>query len=553
MQYMARLLLVMGICWVWLLTGCTDSPRHLLDQAERAFVASLDSADFYLSQIEHPEKLARKEQLRYAYLKGKIEFYTLGSLSDSLLLEANRMAEQEKDSFYISQLLWLDIQRKSYYEKPDSVLLLSQVLQENYPQMADSLAFYMHYYRQQAYMQKGELELALQESEKTCALASDSIRYIQATVFRIRTLQALNEDGKVDSLYAMLANYMPDTERFDVISNIVYTHQMSWLEQNERWGDALQLNARLKESPKLRVSRNFYLKAQAFEDLRQVDSALYYYRKAEQGYSPAIASLASSRLMHYYLSLHDVRKAFDSMKKSQLLDESLLSHIESEVDIAQFKRTQLENELYQIKLKRQQQQLWLLASLLGLVLLLAWIIFFYLRIKRERALAEVRLQNKKVEEEARILRYQNELLKKETEISLLREKEAWQMSKVADLREALFRRLSFYSKLPSLQGDRAAGTHEKIRLTDEEWKEITESVDAVFDDFTRRLHESFPSLTPKDVIFCCLVKLNVNMQDLSDIYCVSKAAISKRKFRLKTEKLGITDEHLSLDDFLKDF
>lgn len=553
MQYMARLLLVMGICWVWLLTGCTDSPRHLLDQAERAFVASFDSADFYLSQIEHPEKLAPKEQLRYAYLKGKIEFYTLGSQSDSLLREANRLAIQEKDSFYISQLLWLDIQRKSYYEKPDSVLLLSQSLQEKFPQVADSLAFDMCYYRQQAYLQKGELELALQESEKTCALASDSIRYIQATVFRIRTLQALNEDGKVDSLYAMLADYMPDTERFDVISNIVYTHQMSWLEQNERWGDALQLNARLKESPKLRVSRNFYLKAQAFEDLRQVDSALYYYRKAEQGYSPAIASLASSRLMHYYLSLHDVRKAFDSMKKSQLLDASLFSDIDYEVDIAQFKRTQLENELYQIKLKRQQQQLWLLASLLGLVLLLAWIIFFYLRIKRERALAEVRLQNKKVEEEARILRYQNELLKKETEISLLREKEAWQMSKVADLREALFRRLSFYSKLPSLQGDRAAGTHEKIRLTDEEWKEITESVDAVFDDFTRRLHESFPSLTPKDVIFCCLVKLNVNMQDLSDIYCVSKAAISKRKFRLKTEKLGITDEHLSLDDFLKDF
>lgn len=295
MQYMVRLLLVMGICWVWLLAGCKDSPRYLMDQAERAFIASFDSVDFYLSQIEHPEKLAPKEQLRYAYLKGKIEFYTLGNQSDSLLREANRLAVQEKDSFYISQLLWLDIQRKSYYEKPDSVLLLSQVLQENYPQMADSLAFYMHYYRQQAYMQKGELELALQESEKTCSLASDSIRYIQATVFRIRTLQALNEDGQVDSLYAMLADYMPDTERFDAISNFVYTHQMSWLEQKERWNDALQLNARLKESPKLRASRNFYLKAQAFEDLRQVDSALYYYRKAEQGYSPAIASLASSR------------------------------------------------------------------------------------------------------------------------------------------------------------------------------------------------------------------------------------------------------------------
>ena len=56
-----------------------------LNLAERAFVASLDSADFYLSQIEHPEKLAPKEQLRYAYLKGKIEFYTLGSQSYSVV------------------------------------------------------------------------------------------------------------------------------------------------------------------------------------------------------------------------------------------------------------------------------------------------------------------------------------------------------------------------------------------------------------------------------------------------------------------------------------
>lgn len=43
------------------------------------------------------------------------------------------------------------------------------------------------------------------------------------------------------------------------------------------------------------------------------------------------------------------------------------------------------------------------------------------------------------------------------------------------------------------------------------------------------------------------------MKDLSDIYCVSKAAISKRKFRIKTEKMNVTDEQLSLDDFLRSF
>lgn len=64
---------------------------------------------------------------------------------------------------------------------------------------------------------------------------------------------------------------------------------------------------------------------------------------------------------------------------------------------------------------------------------------------------------------------------------------------------------------------------------------------------------NFIILTLKDILFCCLVKLKVNMQDLSDIYCVSKAAISKRKFRIKTEKLNIADENISIDMYLRDF
>ena len=65
--------------------------------------------------------------------------------------------------------------------------------------------------------------------------------------------------------------------------------------------------------------------------------------------------------------------------------------------------------------------------------------------------------------------------------------------------------------------------------------------------------KAYPQLGDKEIGFCCLVKINVNIQDLSDIYCVSKAAITKRKYRIKTDKLGITDENISLDSFLKVF
>ena len=152
------------------------------------------------------------------------------------------------------------------------------------------------------------------------------------------------------------------------------------------------------------------------------------------------------------------------------------------------------------------------------------------------------MQQDKIEKESQILRYHNELLKKETEIMVLR--------------ESLFRRLSFYRKLPSLTNDKNVNVTEKgkkIIITEDEWHEIKQTVDTSFDNFSLRLEKAYPLLTPKDILFCCLVKLNVNMQDLSDIYCVSKAAISKRKFRIKTEKLNIADENISLDMYLRDF
>ena len=50
-----------------------------------------------------------------------------------------------------------------------------------------------------------------------------------------------------------------------------------------------------------------------------------------------------------------------------------------------------------------------------------------------------------------------------------------------------------------------------------------------------------------------LGELSESVQDLSDIYCVSKAAITKRKYRIKTEKMHISDETLSLDAILQSF
>ena len=78
------------------------------------------------------------------------------------------------------------------------------------------------------------------------------------------------------------------------------------------------------------------------------------------------------------------------------------------------------------------------------------------------------------------------------------------------------------------------------------------AVDNAYDGFSQRLLARFPLLTLKDIYFCCLVKINVSIKDLSDIYCISRTSVSKKKFRIKREKLGAEDSD-SLDDFLRGF
>ena len=73
-------------------------------------------------------------------------------------------------------------------------------------------------------------------------------------------------------------------------------------------------------------------------------------------------------------------------------------------------------------------------------------------------------------------------------------------------------------------------------------------LDSGYNDFTRKLRLMFPILTEKEINFCCLVKINMSLQSLADIYCISKNSVSRKKLRLK-EKMGVEGDK-TLDEFL---
>ena len=71
------------------------------------------------------------------------------------------------------------------------------------------------------------------------------------------------------------------------------------------------------------------------------------------------------------------------------------------------------------------------------------------------------------------------------------------------------------------------------------------------DRILAEFRQKYPDMSEKDVNFCCLVKINMSLQSLSDIYCISKNSVSRRKLRLK-EKMGVGEDE-TLDDFLGRF
>jgi DNA-binding CsgD family transcriptional regulator len=73
-------------------------------------------------------------------------------------------------------------------------------------------------------------------------------------------------------------------------------------------------------------------------------------------------------------------------------------------------------------------------------------------------------------------------------------------------------------------------------------------VDLTSENFASRLKKAYPRLTDKEMNFCCLVRMNLSLQSLADIYCISKNSVSRRKLRMK-EKMELAEE-TTLDEYL---
>jgi hypothetical protein len=292
---------------------------------------------------------------------------------------------------------------------------------------------------------------------------------------------------------------------------------------------ALDLLERLRERIK-RADVPYYnlIKGDFWLAMHEPDSAMKHYRIATETGNGFIASQAYERMGTIAESRQSEEGTFRMHYKAQRVWNDIYFSLENEKDTRDFEALKMKNQLNELKVERQGHVILILGLVMFVFILIGGFSFYLIHRKR-------------INERNRLMQ-ENVLLKQQEELSNLREKEALMREKDARMREELFKRINVFQKLSNIEKEK------HIQLSDTDWKEIQLMLDSGYDDFTKKLRRNFPMLSEKDINFCCLVKINMSIQNLTDIYCISKNSVSRKKLRLK-DKMGI-GEGETLDEFL---
>lgn len=546
-----RNLLYFLICLLFISCHNIQDKQTLLCEAEALMDSVPQEALNKLESIKSIEALPEADQARFKLLRSKA-MIKVGSRMPSPntpLEQAIRYYQEQNDSTKWFEALYTKALSLFYYSKYDSALhyfTQSETLISN----DDDSDRYTSIHRLSAicHLHLGKVEKAINNFHLVVERTSQSTDTLRKIHDRINLSQAYSVDKKSRQahLYAQEAQSLAlATEDKSIVS--LSTKNLALLfEQEKDFQKALEykemehdLRLSREDIPSLNLS-----KAILFDKLDQPDSTRHYLQLAIQGPDIFIADLAYKFLLSWYKKRGIYDKAFSFSQKRENSSHHLQSNIRMASLENQYEREILKNENNKLKIQQKERDILLLT--ISLVVLVILVVLFFLYWQQKKKREATRLQNK-----AKELERANLLLKQQKEISDLREKEAL-------LRESLFHRIRFFNKIPSLKnGQKEGGTFcpkkgQRIIMTEQDWKELVQSVDAAYPNFSKQLREDYPCLSREDILFCCLLKIKVNLQDLSEIYCVTKAAITKRKYRIKTEKLKLSDKTIDLDHFLQD-
>lgn len=133
------------------------------------------------------------------------------------------------------------------------------------------------------------------------------------------------------------------------------------------------------------------------------------------------------------------------------------------------------------------------------------------------------------------------------------QREAREAARQLEQQEAMIHLLQNFiiEKSEVIQRLRTEG-NQKIRLSQQDWKEVEQTLDSITGGFVQRLRKAHPTFQEEDIQLCMLTRMNLTNQAIAAIYLITVSAVKHRKLKLKKDGFGETDPSRPLDAVLAD-
>lgn len=524
-------------------TACSVREDTLWLQKAEQFYADkqIDSTLTYLNRIV-PEELGGEDVYTYWRIQFSVAPQPFILHSSEKIEKLSQHYEKMKDTINLREINHIKYRQFLYnqvYDKADSMLQIIE--KEAIVQQCPKELVRTYIYKTQFFKQIGRADSTLAYINKKMAIDTTHLHLKHYYREKAQTLLGLREFEVAKEMLDSAKAYATRDKDSEFAYSLAKEYTDLYVAQRQ-FSEALQsLQQSRRNMKRSDIPLHNMYKAHVYELMHQQDSAYYYYNLVSQSSNIFLASEAALRLSYLYEQSGSPEKAFRKHENAIAFLHNIYSAYNNQASASQFNELKLETEINALEIVRQRH--------INLILLLTFILsmivtafLYYLQYKKKEEMKRI------LQQESERLKQENKLLKQAEELSVLREKASM-------LREELLRKMEVFKKLPSLDNDTEEdkNSNRQISLTENEWREIRVVLDSNYDHFTTRLKQKFPTLSIADINFCCLIKINVSLHDMSNIYCISRNSVSKKKLRMK-EKLGITsDEGISLDEYLQKY
>ena len=537
------------VLWSMFLVACGPDRRVAL--AEKLMAEKeTDSAIAVMQAIKEPQNnLTDRDYALYALLLSEAMHrkQQLNAETDTLLLPAIKYFSESGDSLYAERALYCKahLDRRLYRMK-DAMQSFLKALLFLQGSGNDEQLYRVNTWLGVVCLNQEEYEGKMRYSKEAlkAALRMDNLFYKNLALCDIATgyyflnrldsalyyAQAAYDAAIADSLPSQLPHVYTDL-------GSIYAKMGENGKAREYVDKAIGLRSR---KDILAILGLYADKVDLFGKLGQYDSAYHYFRKAVTSPNLATQADAYNHMSGAYYKMGRCNEAYSLLLRfTELADSVRKQRHTAEVIALQelYKHEQLsvENLYWRTQAAERQSNVYLMATLSLLSLWIASTIYFFYWRNRRRL----------VEQQHQLASQQEELHHQRQVTTENLQRMAEMEQKEARLKETFFRRLNQRIVQEIEKGS-------NILLSDDDWEDIVQNADIIFDNFTRRLQQHYPALNKEDLRYCCMVKMQLSQLEMSQIMHLEKDSVKKRLKRIRMEKMK-ADSGVTLEELLRRF